>query len=102
VRRIGQQANKFQREKLANVFNMKGGAVFEQDLGCCPHQLGAPRLLVKLHEEVGVERGRGAIEHRGWLASAVEGRGGDLLGDVDRFPLAVRGKQCEGALPHVG
>jgi hypothetical protein len=55
ARRIGQQANKFQWEKLANVFNMKGGAVFEQDLGCCPHEIGAPRLLVKLNEEIGVE-----------------------------------------------
>ena len=66
MRRIGQQANKFQREKLANVFNMKGGAIFEQDLRCRPHELGATRLLVKLHEEIGVEWRCGAIEHRGW------------------------------------
>jgi hypothetical protein len=57
VRRIGPQANKFQWEIFANVFNMKGGAVFEQDLSCCPHELGAPRLFVKLHEEIGVEWG---------------------------------------------
>jgi hypothetical protein len=66
VRRIGQQANKFQWEKLANVFNMKGRAVFEQDLGCCPHEIGAPRLLVKLNEEIGVEWRCDAIEHQGW------------------------------------
>jgi uncharacterized protein (DUF779 family) len=38
-RGCGQEANEFEREKLANVSNMKGGAVFKQDLGCCPHGL---------------------------------------------------------------
>jgi hypothetical protein len=65
-RGCGQEANEFEREKLANVSNMKGGAVFKQDLGCCPHELSAPRLLVQLHEEIGVEWRCGAIEHRGW------------------------------------